>query len=42
MIVLYDVIDIRSDRHYTIAVVSPKNLKYFISVNNEGEQNVEY
>ena len=38
MITLNNVMDIRTGQVYSVAVVSPKNARYFIPVENEGVQ----
>lgn len=35
MVTLYNVIDIRTDQFYSVAVVKQRNTKWFREVNNE-------
>ena len=38
MVTLYNVIDIRNGQFYSVAIVKPKNVKWFIPA-QEGENN---
>ena len=38
MVTLYNVIDIRTNRHYTVAVISKRNKKYFLPATDEAAE----
>lgn len=38
MVTLHDVIDIRTGKRYSIAVVSKRNARWFVPANEEGEE----
>ena len=37
MITLYDVIDIRTGLYHSVAKVKPRNVKWFVPANSEGD-----
>ena len=36
-VILYDVVDVRSDKHYSVVIVSTKNAHFFKPIGDDAE-----